>query len=493
MSERRDIVVVGAGVVGATAALALARALPPSGYRITVVPTAQDAEDLGIGASVEASQPSIRAFHAELGIDEAALVGNGVASFSLGTAYTGWMGADARPSFAPFGDIGAPLGGVAFHQFVTRLVQSGHPLRSTDFSIAALMAQAGRFTRPSDDPRSPLSAFTYGLHLHSAAYAEHLLALAERLGARRLRSTVASVQRSAAGVELVELADGSRLSAQLLVEASHGGLAAAGDWEPFFGTDRLLRWDRADDAPPAPYGLVAAHRAGWHRSIPGPGRVGELLAYSTADLEDKQALALARQAGVPDGLQPVAVSPGRRDQPWVGNVIAIGGAAARLEPLAPVALHCAQAQVRRLLRLLPATADMSREAAEYNRETIAELDRTQDHLQLRYALNARRREPFWDRARAAPVSAALADKIRLFRSRGRVPLLDGDEFGEPDWAAALEAHGIVPERYEALADGVPLEQLTGRLLRLREIMLQAIAPLPRHGDYLARHAGRVAA
>jgi tryptophan 7-halogenase len=493
---RRLVVVVGAGLAGQSAGLALVRALPRSKWRVMVVPTDHDEEDLGFSSPVEPTLPSIRNFHADLGIDEDALVRDGIASFSLGTAHSGWM-EDGGASFAPFGDIGASVGGVAFHQYVARLREMGEQVRSTDYSIAALMAQAGRFARPSDDPRSPLSSFTYGLHLQRRPYVDRLKALAEGQGAEQAAAPFAECVTAGDQVEAVLLRDGKRVAGDLFVDASGPRALLLGSlpvpfqsWRHWFPANRLLAWEEEEQAPPACYALVAAHGAGWQRTVPGPGSVGQLLAYASDQLGDTEALA---RAGGGVTQMPRAIESGRRERSWVGNTVAIGGAAGVVEPTAPVALHLAQQQIGRLLRLFPSSTAMNLEASEYVRETSAELDRMRDFLLLRRALAGRRDTPYWRSAPAAELPAELHHKISLYRSRGRVPLLDGDEFGEAEWAAEFEGLGVRPARFEALAEAMPADQLKALLGRMREAMFRAIAPLPRHADYLAAIRTRAAA
>lgn len=496
MHAPRTIVIVGAGVVGTTAALAFARALPLEHHRIICIPAKGDDADLGAAYPVVASSPAVRAFHAELGVDEGALVRSGTAGFSLGTAYVGWLADAVRPSFQPHGDIGVPVGGVPFHQLLARLAAAGHRLRSTDYSIAALMAQAGRFVHPVDDPQSPLSSFTYGLHLHRQTYAAHLKMLAEKAGATFLCSRFENAQQSQDGLAAVQAAHGSVVQGDLFIDASGPkapllkALGTTSHARP--GTDRLIAWDRQDPAPAAPYDVIATHPAGWQLTTPGPQSVSEVLAFSSNHLSDDQAIRYAVSSGAPADAMVTALPTGRHDQFWHGNVIALGGAGSALPPLGVAPLHLAQEQIRKLLRLLPAGPAMSVERAEFNREASDAADRMQDYLQLRFALNGQR-EPFWGQARQWPRSAALDHKISSYRHRGRVPLLDGDDHTEGDWAAAFESMGVSQHRYEALAEALPMAELQNRFQRIREIMIRAIAPLPRHGDYLARQCGKIAA
>lgn len=493
----REVAIIGGGVVGYTAALALSRALDPEVYGIIVVPTATDDQDLGFASATEPTLPDVRLFHAEFGVEEAELVREGIATFSLGTAHHGWTG-DGQTTFAPFGDIGAPLGGVAFHQLVARMKRTGAQVRSTDYSIAALMAQAGRFAQPSDDRRSPLSSLSYGLHLDRRRYQDKLRYLAERSGTRQAAAPFAGCNASGDRISSVRLTDGSEISAHFFIDASGPAAVLVGtlpgqsfhSWRQWFPVDRFFSWEEQHSAPPACYNLIATHEAGWLQSVPGPNGVAQLFAFATDHLDETEA---PTSLGCPASARPVIVTSGRQARSWIGNVVAIGGAAGLVEPTTPVALHLVQQQVRRILRLFPVGSAMVLEALEYHRETAAELDRTRDFSLLRQALNGRKDTLFWRGAQEVRLLPELSQKIALFRSRGRIPLFDGDLFGEPEWAACFEALGIMPERHEALAEAIPLDQLQAFLERMREAILRAIMPLPHYSDYLAASRKRAAA
>jgi tryptophan halogenase len=174
--------------------------------------------------------------------------------------------------------------------------------------------------------------------------------------------------------------------------------------------------------------------------------------------------------------------------PWNGNCIAVGASAAVVEPLHAVPASLLQNGIERLLGLLPASMDMEAEAKEYNRAAAEEIDRAHDLALLPYSLNGRLGEEAWDATRRPSPRGELERKIDLYRSRGRLPLLDGDLLDEAEWAVLFDGHGLVPSRTDALAEAIPLDRLKAQLARMRQIMIQAIAPLPLHGDYLRRLA-----
>lgn len=478
----REVLVVGGGVEAATVANALCRALPKA-VRVRLLRASDDP----VIPAVVASHASIRRFHADFAIDELSLVREKIACFSLGTAASGWT-ADGGASFAPFGDVGATIEGVAFHQHAARLRAAGHQLRPTDYSVATLMAQAGRFVHPANDPASPLSTYSYALHLQRDLYAAHLLALALQHGLGLMPDSFDRLDSDTGDIVRVVTNRGEAIDADLIIDAtgSRRGIISQTPgakwqcWARLFPARQLLIWQEANQAAPAPYDHLARDGAGWQRTIPGPQSVAQVLAFA------------GDHAGADEGANPsdeagqatrITFAPGREAEAWRGNVVAVGGAAGLFDPAAGSYLQLLQEQVRRLLRFFPVGADMAVERREYSRETGAELDRARDVAQLRFVLAGQSHEP----------SSELAAKLDLFRSCGRVPLLDGDQLTEAEWATLFEGLGVCQQRHNALADAVPVDRLTAMLARMREAIIRSITPLPRHGDYLVGLSGKAAA
>ena len=87
----RSLCVVGAGIVGLSAALAFARALP--GLRVTVMETPPD--PAALADRNIACLPTIHRFHAAIGLDELGLVREGIAFHHLGTRFENWSASGA--------------------------------------------------------------------------------------------------------------------------------------------------------------------------------------------------------------------------------------------------------------------------------------------------------------------------------------------------------------------------------------------------------------
>ena len=172
-------------------------------------------------------------------------------------------------------------------------------------------------------------------------------------------------------------------------------------------------------------------RLGWRWEVAGrDGRLA-LLALS----EEADADALAEQLGAAAEIVPHM--PGRAAVPWLGNVVALGDAAARLEPLGGIAQDLAHRQLALLLELLPGRTPDPSERAEYNRRASLMADRAADWLAAHYAAPAAAKL-FPGLARSAELERALDQ----FTRRGRTPFTEEAPMLVQEWGTLLHALGL---------------------------------------------------
>ena len=464
------IAIVGGGSAGWMTAAALARALPRD-TRLVVVDDPQ-APDSGCLAPFDSTLPSLPAFSRSLGLDEDRLMKATDATFKLGSRFSGWTRREA--SFIhPFSEFGAAIDGVAFHHLWMKLRQAGQVEPFEDFALAAIAARAGRFARPAHDPRSVTSTMAYGLHLDVGAWTAALRVRAGQDGVARIEGVPASVEQSPDGktVVAVRLEDGAKVEADLFIDCT-GTRALViealssdrEDWSRWLPCDRV-EWSRGGHGAAPLLTEATALRTGWRQTVPLQSGVASVMFSSSRHTPDTPS---------PGGRSFVS---GRRP-PWVGNVIALGLSATVLEPLEGTALHQVQSGIAKLLGLFPRRGAGDSLAHEYNRLMQAESERIRDLVIAHYRLNRRRGQPLWDAAAAMDPPAELASKIRLFGSRGRVPLFDEETFEEASWIATFMGHHLQPERYHPLADRFSQAELRARLDRMRAVMRTAVEAMP---------------
>lgn len=491
----KRIVIAGGGLAAWMAAAALTKAVNLADYSICVIGTGGD-DDAPFGAA-DATLPSLAGIDDAPGLDEDAIVAETGGSFTFGIALSGWSAPDTT-YFHPFGSVGAGLGPVPFHHLVLRLRRDGIPLRLANYSLAALAAQAGRFARPGPDPRSVLSSCEYGLHVDCGTLTGILRTTAESAGVSYLSDSLGQVEHASDGaVAALITRNGKRIEGDLFLDCTGVGarlIADASDaewedWSAWLPCDRILSASMDTREAPPPYSHAEAHRAGWVRHLPMQGKV-LLTALHQSDVssDDEAFDRLRKSAGNSELADPRSASVrfGRRRIAWHRNCVALGAAAALIDPVGITNLHLLRSAIGRLLRLLPGSRCPGAEAAEYNRQIALQLDHARDFAMLHYKLNGRRGESFWDACRAMPVPPSLDYKMRLFESRGRVAMYDEEPLEAASWINLFDEHGMRPRRYHPIADGFNAADLEAHVQRARDIMIDELGKMPLHSDYLSQ-------
>jgi len=483
------IAIAGDGVAAWMAAAALAGALGRRRGTVRVVPAAASDAPPEPFALADTTLPWPGARAVRLPDPGDAQIARAGGAFSFGIALSGWSAPDAT-WFHPFGSIGAPLGPVAFQHLAQRLRADGDTVRFADYSLAALAAQAGRFQRPGPDPGSVLSTCAAGYHLGLKELAGICRAQAEQAGADATRAALARVEIGADGaIDALVTASGERVEADLYVDAGGAasrllGALAGNDWEDWsewLPADRVVSARVGDEQAPLPFSHAQATATGWRRWVPlqGGGVLEQVSAGEPGEAELAQAFG--------PGAEPAgaALRCGRLAQAWRRNCVALGTAAAVIDPVAVSNLQLLRSGIDRLVALLPAGADARAERAEYNRRFAAECDNARDYAVAHYALNGRRGEPFWDARRAAPMPDSLAWRVELYAGAGRIALYDDEPLEESAWLCLFDAHGVRPGRVHPMAAGVAAADGRRHLERIRAVMIETLRGMPLHAEALA--------
>src|SRR3954466_7484539 len=130
-----SVLIAGSGFAAWASAALLARV---TAGRVTLRVVSAGAEPGSASEALMGScRPEIPAAHYALGIEEPAFMSAAAATFNLGTIFQEWNGPGSSYVHG-YGDIGARLGPVAFHQILSRMRLAGAPIPSPDeCSLAA--------------------------------------------------------------------------------------------------------------------------------------------------------------------------------------------------------------------------------------------------------------------------------------------------------------------------------------------------------------------
>ena len=503
MSDRENVsvIIVGGGTAGWMTAAALARLLPG---RCTV--RLVESEAIGIVGVGEATLPHIRAFNERLGIDEADFMSTTRATFKLGIEFRDW-GRIGDSYIHPFGTFGRGLDEVAFHHYWARMRAEGAQLPDLDqFSMGCAMARMNRFRLPDEDWRSLASTFGYAYQFDATLFAPYLRRLAEGLGAVRTEGKVVAVNRDgeSGDIRSLTLESGETVEGDLFVDCSGFVSLLLGrameepfqDWSHWLPADRAVAMPCRTETAVTPYTSAIAMPAGWRWRIPLPHRTGNGYVYSSRFLGDEEAAAAL--VGAVEG-EPIAdprvlrFQAGRRERSWVGNCVAVGLASGFLEPLESTSIYLIQAAITSLIELFPGRTVSPVDRDEFNRLIDLEYDRIRDFLILHYHATRRSDTPFWDYVRTMEVPDTLAEKIELFRRRGRVVKYREGVFLDASWIAVYVGQGIVPEGWDPRADLPPSDAVLREMEAVRADIRAAAAAMPDHRAHIDRYCPMAAA
>lgn len=488
------IVIIGGGTAGWMSACAISRYLGPTGCNIVLV----ESEEIGTIGVGEATIPPITKFISSLGISNADMISATGATFKLGIKFNGWA-RDGDSYLHPFGSFGGPIDGVRFENLFLRLAGQRRCREIWRYAPCAVAATEGRFGSDLGDAPSQKTNFPYAFHFDAKRFAGLLRAKAEANGVTRIEGRIVGAETTAGidRIEAVRFSDGRRLDADLFIDCSGAQSLLIGqqlgvdflDWGSHLPCDRAVVAPTAAADSPALFTQSTAHDAGWQWRIPLQHRHGNGYVYSSnfstdVDAED----AFTQRLGGKYLVEPSKISfrTGRRSQFWRGNVVAIGLSAGFLEPLESTSIHLTQLGISKLLELWPDRDFAPSLSMKYNRQMTWAFESARDFMILHYKANDRQGIPLWDQMRENNVPTLLEERIGLFRETGNISLADDDMFSVRSWFAVMLGQGIIPKRYNALADGINIDRLSNVAEQYRLRTARAVSAMPLHEEYLAR-------
>ncbi len=443
------VIVAGAGQVGVLAAIGLKRALPAAEVIVLGLPA-----DLGALADRAATALAFtNKLHDRLGIAEEDIVARAQGTHRLVTRYFGWGGP---------GQSGAmPYGASVDPALRTRFAQEwgGGPRNAAGEmpagSLAEVLASAGRFAVPSDGEATPLAEVDYALRWNPAAYHALLVEAAQQRGVQHLAGELTAIEPDGTGgIASLAITGAGQLSADLFLDCTGPAALllaalpefALDDWSVELPLRRLIV-ARLQPGMRALEDRFTLLPEGWRGEL--AGRDGLQVTLGVADGLAEEAALRALRAPPLAGFR---LDPSRARAPWLGNVIALGDAAARFEPLAHLNLDLAHRQLDLLLELLPGRDIEPLERAEYNRRSVLMMEGVRDTLAAHYAA------PAAQSVFGLPIlSPMLANALDQFARRGRMPFREEAPLLVQEFQALLAAlghpQGASPQARAAGPDG----------------------------------------
>jgi tryptophan 7-halogenase len=489
----RDIVIVGGGTAGWMTAAALSKLLGEA-YRIRLV----ESDEIGIIGVGEATIPHINEFNQALGIDEDAFLRATQGTFKLGIEFIDWGKVDSRYIHG-FGRVGQPGEALPFHHFWLRMARLGRASSLEAYSMNTAAPRHAKFMRAqSDMAGSPMQDLVHAFHFDASLYARFLRSYAEQRGVRRTEGKVAHVlQREADGfIDAIMMEDGERIAGDFFIDCSGMRALLIGqtlgteyeDWSHWLPCDRAIAVPCASAGPLQPLTRSTAHTAGWQWRIPLQHRTGNGHVYSSSFMEQDQATAILLEnldGQVLAEPRHIRFQTGRRMQCWSRNCVAVGLSSGFLEPLESTSIHLIQSAISRIVNFFPHTGFDEADIAEYNRQTLQEVEQIRDFIVLHYKVTQRSDSAFWRYCQDMPVPETLQRKIDLFGSNGRIYREQNELFTEVSWLQVMLGQGMVPRGYHPFADLRPESEVAAYLKNIEQVIARCVKAMPTQAEFIA--------
>jgi len=434
-----------------------------------------------------------------LDIDEDDFIRKTQGTFKLGIQFVDWSRLGHR-YMHPFGPVGLDMEGVPFGSYWLKLRQLEPDTDLADYSLQSVACRQGRFMRPVNAGRSPLSNISYAFHFDARLYARYLRNYAEQRGVIRTEGKIVDVKlRGEDGfIEAVVLASGERVDGDLFIDCSgFRGLligdtlkTAYEDWTHWLPCDRAVAVPCESGGEFTPYTRSTARQAGWQWRIPLQHRIGNGYVYSSAHIGDDEAAStlLANLDGAPTASpRVIKFVTGRRKQFWARNCVALGLASGFLEPLESTSIHLIQSGLAHLMTLFPDRQFATAEIEQYNRVMTWEYERIRDFLVLHYHATERDDSELWNYCRAMNIPDSLRQRLELFRERGRVFRECSEFFNETSWFAILIGQHVQPRGYDPLVDTLTEDEFRKRMANIRDTIAKCAATMPTHREFIAKN------
>jgi tryptophan halogenase len=489
----RKVVIVGGGTAGWMSAALLSRVVS-GGLDIELI----ESEQIGTVGVGEATIPQIRFLCDALRIPENEFLAEVNGTYKLGIEFVNWARAGDR-YIHTFGDVGRRLGVIDFHHVWLRAKELGVGGALSDYSFNTLAAYANKFAPIKQQGDTGLLGLGYAFHFDATRVAALLRRISEQKGVRRTEGKITAVQLNSENgfIDSVRLENGQHIEGDLFIDCSGFRSLLLGealgvsyvDWSHWLPADRAIAVQCQGVEPLTPYTRATAHAAGWQWRIPLQHRIGNGHVYSSAFMEDDEALSIlmSNLDGTPT-TEPhqLRFTTGKREEFWHKNCIGLGLSSGFMEPLESTSIHLVQSGLGRLIDLFPNRDFSQVDIDEYNARTHFEFDSIRDFLILHYHATEREDSAFWNHCRNMDIPDSLEHKFELWRANGRFFRFDEELFTAPSWVQVFLGQRVMPKDCHGIAKLLSDADVSDYLQRINTTLKQTVSKMPTHREFIAQ-------
>ncbi len=428
--------------------------------------------------------PSYETLHDTLGANKGALHKTAHSHLYYGQRFSGWN-KEGQEFFHAYDRHGINFDGVDFYQYWLKARQNGLPLPLDDFSLGVAAAKHSRFV--SNHDKTGFSHATHGCHHSAIEYIGAVTRAAQNAGVKHTCGQIRSINWEHERIASIDLDNGARIESDFYIDASGPESILMNsrqednfsDWRQWFQCDRVITASGTTLKSRPAFSQITALSCGWCGLYPLANRTGVHVLYSSQESDFKKVADEVRSlVGVDISSRTERTSRcGIAKRPWIGNCLAVGSAAATLEPLDALGQHALVVSLVMLRQLFPNGGEYTNERKTYNEKMHSFAENLRNFQIAHYHLNTRD-EPFWKNCRDTIIPKVLEDKISLFKYSGYVSIVEDETFQEENWTSIFNGHGLIPDHYSPLVDNIQEEDLINRFKSILTTINEKIKSSP---------------
>ncbi|WP_199611145.1 tryptophan halogenase family protein [Flocculibacter collagenilyticus] len=426
----KHIVIVGGGTAGWMSANLMAHKWRELGVKITLIES-KKMGTLGVG---EGSTPFLKDFFQTLNIPEHVWMPACNATYKCGIRFPDWSTVANNTSyFHPFySDIDGELAQRFFYNANTKRNGENAPTNPDSFFVTSALANAKKAPKAlNHDTEHSLS---YGYHFDAELLGQFLSKHAISLGVKHIDDTITQVIANKVGdIALLNTEKHGPIRAGFFVDCSgfKGLLIQDALGEKLTSYKDYLFNDSAVAIPTLHDGLSGmacetvskALKHGWVWHIPLINRMGNGYVYSSAHSSKEAAELELRELLGDKAIGQKALhlhwQPGRIENHWKKNCVAIGLSQGFLEPLEAPMLYLVQRSIESFIEKFTQGSFTDEYQQAFNNEINNIIDGTRDYLQAHYKINSRNDTQYWKDCREnTMLSPVLVDLLDSWKAAG---------------------------------------------------------------------------
>lgn len=487
-------VIVGGGTAGWMTAALLSKFLGKTNAKITLVES-PDVSTVGVG---EATVPSFVDFLRLLGISEQDFIRSTQSTFKLGIKFTDWKTKN-HSYWHPFGNFGAKINGQDFFQHWLKSYFNGNTSAFSNYAPSKVIAEQHKFYIPDPDKPNNLSRLGYALHFDAGLVADYLAKFSIQHGVQRISDHVTHVQLDDVGnIKQVDLKSGQTINGDFFIDCTGQKALLIDkalhvkyqDWQHYLPVNSaiVVQSEKTENLPP--YTESIAHEHGWRWRIPLQNRTGNGYVYcDDFCTEQKATELLLANLSEPSITVPrnIKFNTGKRAKMWHKNCVAIGLSSGFLEPLESTSIYLIMRAALNLIKLLPDQQHCEATVSEYNRLMDIEYEQIRDFIVMHYCTSQRSDSSFWQAISTRNVPESLTNKLKLFKSHGRILSNETDLFANDSWNTILTGMGVLPRTYDPVIDTLDAQKVSQLLDDVEQSLHHSVAQLLSHDQYLQQY------